>query len=358
MESSNQFHESFRQGLIVGYLFSATFVIVFYMSYCLPSQLVKRRKSMTPQITKLLERLTSTLSLEELHDATDCFAIDNVIGMGKMGIMYEGRLPNGQLLAIKRPFYSQLFKRQFLSEIMVLSKYTHTNIVPLFGFCNEGKEKILVYQYMSNGRLSKWLDPLESEVVRLKWPQRFNIALGMARGLAWLHHCCDLHIVHLNLCSQCILLDDNFEPKISNFGEAKFMNPNTENDVGMVFKVSDGKKDVYDFGSVLFELITGKSYNELSLSSSIANLSGNPSNFYDAIDKSLIGEGFENQVCALLKVACECVQALPDQRPTMLEVYNNVSNMRKGQRGSSDDSDPPRRSEIVSITSRVEIIEL
>jgi serine/threonine protein kinase len=92
----------------------------------------------------------------------------------------------------------------------------------------------------------------------LKWRDRIKIALGIARGLSWLHHTCDLGIVHFNICSECILLDDNFEPKISNFGEAKFMNPNIEDHLGVIFKVNDGKKDVYDFGSVLFELITGK----------------------------------------------------------------------------------------------------
>jgi interleukin-1 receptor-associated kinase 1 len=81
----------------------------------------------------------------------------------------------------------------------------------------------------------------------LKWHDRINIALGIARGLAWLHHTCDLGIVHFNICSQCILLDDNFEPKIFNFGEAKFMNANIEDHLGVILKVNDGKKDVYDF---------------------------------------------------------------------------------------------------------------
>jgi interleukin-1 receptor-associated kinase 1 len=117
--------------------------------------------------------------LEELSAATDCFAIDNAIGVGKMGMMYQGNLPNGQLLAVNRLLNSQLFKRQFLSETTILCKYRHKNIVPLLGFCIEGNDRLLAYPYMSNGRLSKWLHPLKSEVVRLKWPQRANIALGI-----------------------------------------------------------------------------------------------------------------------------------------------------------------------------------
>ncbi|KAK2383319.1 putative inactive leucine-rich repeat receptor protein kinase [Trifolium repens] len=130
-----------------------------------------------------MERLTSTIWLEELRDATNCFSVDNAIGVGKMGMMYEGFMPNGQLLAVKRLFDSRLFKRQFLLETAILCKYRHKNIVPLLGFCIEGKERLLAYAYMSNGRLSKCLHPLESEVIRLKWHDRIKIALGIARGL-------------------------------------------------------------------------------------------------------------------------------------------------------------------------------
>ncbi|RHN62597.1 putative protein kinase RLK-Pelle-LRR-XI-1 family [Medicago truncatula] len=312
---------------------------------------------MHSQITILMERLTLTIWLDELCDATDCFAVDNAIGVGKMGMMYQGFLPNGQLLAIKRIFDSRLFKRQFLLETTILCKYRQKNIVPLLGFCIKGKEQVLAYAYMSNGRLSKWLHPSESEVIRLKWHQRVNIALGIARGLSWLHHSCDLGIVHFNICSECILLDENFEPKISNFGEAKFMNPNIEDHLGMMFKVDDGKKDVYDFGSVLFELMTGKTYNELSRSSDTTNLCGNPLSFYNVIDKSLTGEGLENEVCTLIKIACECVHPFPDQRPTMLEVYNNMSNVRKGQNSSVNNSDRLRGLEYATSITIDEIVE-
>ncbi|KAK2437113.1 putative inactive leucine-rich repeat receptor protein kinase [Trifolium repens] len=390
---SNNFCQSFTVGFIVGYVFSLSlYCYVVHQSKKKKNnhlnkakELVKyicfitrRRKQMvvsqmhklinfrqirkeSKEISVLLERLTSTIWLEELSSATDCFDIDNAIGVGKMGMMYQGNLPNGQLLAVKRLLNSQLFKRQFLSETTILCKYRHKNIVPLLGFCIEGNDRLLAYPYMSNGRLSKWLHPLKSEVVRLKWPQRANIALGIARGSSWLHHICDLHTVHFNICSQSILLDENFEPKISNFGDAKFMNPNNEDDLGKMFKVNDGKtkKDVYDFGSVLFELITGETYDELTRSCTKTNICGNPSNLYNAIDKSLTGEGFENEVCALLKIACECAKPLPDQRPTMLEVYKNISNVKKGRHGSSDDDfDALTGSEIVSSISINEIIEL
>ncbi|KAL4288615.1 hypothetical protein AHAS_Ahas19G0303900 [Arachis hypogaea] len=143
----------------------------------------------------------------------------------------------------------------------------------------------------------------------LTWPQRINIALGVARALSWLHHLCNLHVVHLNICSRSILLDKNFEPKLSNFGDAKFLNPNNHESLGMSFYIKDGKKDVYDFGNVIFELVTGKLYEELVENScNNANLSPNPSSFYSAIDKFIIGEGFESEAFMLIKIACECVQ--------------------------------------------------
>ncbi|CAJ2678287.1 unnamed protein product [Trifolium pratense] len=194
--SGDKFHQALKGGLIVGFALSLTCYIV---------------------ISKLMERLTSTIWLGELRDATNCFAVDNAIGVGKMGMMYQGFLPNGQLLAVKRLFDSRLFKRQFLLETAILY--------------------------------------------------------------------------------------DNFEPKISNFAEARFMNPNIEDHLGVIFKVNDGKKDVYDFGSVLLELITGETYNELSRSYDTYNLRSNPLSYYNVIGKSMTGEGLENEVCTLLKIA-------------------------------------------------------
>ncbi|KAL5054443.1 hypothetical protein RYX36_035125 [Vicia faba] len=399
-DKHGDFHQSFKDGLIVGYVFSIIFSVMIscmFYSKCAHwlHQLKKkknnhinkvvelgkyicsitnmRKQMVVNQIRELLQmrwahkeskeidvlckRLTSTIWLEELHDATDCFSVDNTIGVGKMGMMYEGFMPNGKLLAVKRLFDSQKFKRQFLLETTILCKYRHQNIIPLLGFCIEGKERLLTYEYMSNGRLSKWLHPLESEIIRLKWHDRVNIALGIARGLSWLHHTCELCIVHFNICSECILLDENFEPKISNFGEAKFMNPNTEDHLGMIIKVNDGKKDVYDFGSVLFELITGKTFDELSHSYDTTNICSNPLSFYNIIDKSLTGEGLDNEVCTLLNIACECVKPLPDQRPTMLEVYKSISKVRNGRNGYGDDCDTLKGLECTSITMD-EIIEV
>ncbi|RZC03565.1 Inactive leucine-rich repeat receptor-like protein kinase [Glycine soja] len=245
--------------------------------------------------------MKSTMKFNEVSDATDCFSPDN------------RRLPNGWNLVVKRLLDVKQFKREFLLEIRILSKHRNRNIVPLLGFYIERNERILVYQYLSNGRLSKWLRPT--------W---------VARGLSWFHYICNLHVVHLNISAECVLLDKNFEPKISNFGKAKFMHPNMlgrsssyEPIFKETFRMSLFHSNILSKLESHIEWLTRKTFKELSCSTSNAsNLSGNSRNFLNAIEVSLIGEGFENKVYTLIKVACSCVQPFPDQRPTMLQVYN------------------------------------
>ncbi|KAJ7980532.1 Receptor-like kinase [Quillaja saponaria] len=245
-------HQSFRDGFVVGYVFFATSVIVVYMTYFVPWRQLKirEREIIFSSIRKkknkkdsiqvgnfqllepteeefkqisTLERLISRMNFHELCKATDNFSIQNVIGVGKIGTMYRATLPNGWFLAVKRLHDSELFEKEFVSEIMSIGRFRHSSLVPLIGFCTEEKEKVLVYKFMSNGNLSDWLHPVEGKGRTLEWPVRLKIALGIGRGLAWLHNYCSLLIVHLNISSECILLDQHFEPKISNFAGAKFM---------------------------------------------------------------------------------------------------------------------------------------
>ncbi|KAG2396174.1 inactive leucine-rich repeat receptor-like protein [Vigna angularis] len=206
------------------------------------------------QLSILLERFISRMSFKELCKATDYFCIDNVLGIGKTGIMYKAKVSNSCILAVKRLYDADKYKWKFLLEIMIPRRHRHRNIVLPHGFCIEKHERVLVYEYISNGRLSDWLQSDEGhQPTKLEWPERIHIALGIARGLSWLHKRCN--IVHLNLDSECVLLDKYFEPKISNFGKAKFLNQTVEDHVRMKFFLVDrlgvkgyAEKDVYDFG--------------------------------------------------------------------------------------------------------------
>ncbi|KAI4297385.1 hypothetical protein L6164_037279 [Bauhinia variegata] len=310
------------------------------------------------------------MSFIEICYATKYFSTDNAIGMGKMGMMYKANLPNGCFLAVKRLYDSELFKKQFDLEIMILGIYRHRNIVPLLGFCVErgdSEERILVYKYMSNGRLSDWLSDGKRSAKKLEWPKRVRIALGIARGLCWLHH--NLFTAHNNITSQCVLLDENFEPKLSNFGEAKYIDQNNYIGLGMSFAEENEfnnvmgfqNSDVYNFGIVLFELITGRGFNLIAGSPCI-----NPSELHDVIDKTLIGKGYEDEIDSLFRVACDCVlffacncvQFFQLQRPTMLEIRNKISNMWEKYE-MNEDSETSMQTEVTSIFSGGgEIVEL
>ena len=173
-------------------------------------------------------------------------------------------LPYGTFMAVKRLHAPQHYKNQFISELITLASLRHKILVPLMGFCLEMKERLLVYGYMSNGCLHDWLHVVEDRAKMLEWPIRVKIIVGIARGLTWIHHMCHFQVVHLNISSKGILLHQNFEPKISTFGEAMFMNRNDIDlnkgcSINSEFReVELVKKDVYSFGIMLLKLITGK----------------------------------------------------------------------------------------------------
>ncbi|CAL5354715.1 hypothetical protein CsSME_00043085 [Camellia sinensis var. sinensis] len=296
-----------------------------------------------------LEKFVTRISFTELVNATDNFREDNFIGLGKRGTMYMAGFPNGSFLAIKRFFSSRRSKRLFMSEVMTLGRLRHTNLVPLIGFCYETTEKLLVYKYMPNGNLYDWLHPPASVLKIMKWPVRVKIAIGLARGLAWLHHYNrKFQVFHQNISSKCVLLDKNFEPKISNFGKAKFMSPNDTGLGGIsvmidqLLELGFKKKDVYSFGVVLLELVTGKETIDASANSNSTSFS-----LYEAVDNALIGLGFDDEIFEFLNIACKCIQSVPEQRPTMLEVYQTMR-ATGVKHGLVDDSEMWNETEIAT----------
>ncbi|CAJ1961442.1 unnamed protein product [Sphenostylis stenocarpa] len=360
------FGRSFWYSLIIGFVSSATSVIVSFMySYAPWTEFKKMSNAIHPliktrqeaellpldlqgskELTILLERLITRMSYKELCKATDYFCTDNMLGIGTTGIMYKAKVSNNCFLAVKRLYDADKYKREFLLEIMIPGRHRHRNIAPVHGFCIEKQERVLVYEYISNGRLSDSLQSDEGhQSIKIEWPERIHIALGLARGLSWLHKRCK--IVHLNLDSECVLLDKNFEPKISNFGKAKFINQTVEDHVRLklfLIDVLGGKdsveRDVYDFGIILFELLTGKRLSPTTDSSDSINghlmnyisknLFTDPVDFYDAIDDSIIGKGFDDKILRLLEVACDCVKRSLKQRPKMVDVHKTISAMWEG----------------------------
>nr|XP_023921875.1 probably inactive leucine-rich repeat receptor-like protein kinase At5g48380 [Quercus suber] len=326
-----------------------------------------------PQISQM-QRMITKMSFTEISEATGNFNTNIVIGFGKIGMMYKVVLPNCWPLAIKRLHNCQSYEKQFLSELSTLVEATgnfNTNIVIGFGKIGMMYKVVLPncwplaikrlhncqsYEKQFLSELST-LGEGEHKDKILDWPLRAKIATRVARGLAWPHHKYDFQVVHLNLGSKSLLLDKNFEPKISNFGGAKI---SSFGGLGFV------KKDVYDFGILLLMLITRKEPIEInsfsygfngSLFDWITHLLSNSYDIYSVIDNSLIDRGFDGEIIELLRIACTCLNPFPSQRPTMLELYNTISTF--GERdGITNDSEILMQPKITIASSSNEIVEV
>ncbi|XP_019172532.1 PREDICTED: probably inactive leucine-rich repeat receptor-like protein kinase At5g48380 [Ipomoea nil] len=278
-----------------------------------------------------LEKFVSRMSFMEMANATSNFSQDNIIGCGTLGKVYKATPPNGWLLAIKRLHETENLDEEFASEIMTLGRLRHQNLVPLIGFCSQGKAKLLVYKYMPNGSLHDWLHSTEDRAKVLTWPLRMKIAVGVAKALSWLHYACRLNVVHNGLCSKCILMDQSFKPRISKFWEATVTNPNdTASSSWEEYgdnNFSPYTKDVYCFGIVLLQLITRKEAYELSCSTDLIFGSYTTAASPLQIDEVLTHAGFDDSISQFLEIGKSCVKFMPNQRPTMLQVYESLSSI-------------------------------
>ncbi|KAG2685205.1 hypothetical protein I3760_10G113400 [Carya illinoinensis] len=199
-------------------------VFVAICTFFLCQWMAKRKVSMNKD---KLEELP-ILSREELASATNNFDQSNKLGQGGFGPVYRGKLPDGQEVAVKRlARTSGQGLEEFMNEVVVISKLQHRNLVRLLGGCVEGEEKMLVYEYMPNKSLDTFLfDPVQREL--LKWRKRFDIIEGIGRGLLYLHRDSRLRIIHRDLKASNILLDEELNPKISDFGLARIFGGNED----------------------------------------------------------------------------------------------------------------------------------
>ncbi|XP_020584534.1 probably inactive leucine-rich repeat receptor-like protein kinase At5g48380 [Phalaenopsis equestris] len=367
-----------RTGIIIGSAvvgIVVTLLIVGVIIYfCLRKVTVKKKKTEVADNmwakhlkgvkgtkVSMFEKSISKMKLSVLMASTNDFSKENIIGSGRTGTMYRATLPDGSSFAVKRlQESSQHSESQFIAEMNTLGSVRHPNLLPLLGFCVAKKEKLLVYKHMPNGSLYDSLHRNDS----LDWPLRLKISIGAAKGLAWLHHSCNPRILHRNISSKSILLDHDYTPKISDFGLARLMNPvdthlstfvNGEfGDLGYVAPeygrtlTATAKGDVYSFGVVLLELVTGEKPTNVSIAPDsfkgslvewISYLS-NGSILQDAVDKTLIGKGYDGELLQVLKVACSCVLPGPKQRPTMFEVYQLLQAIGERYKFFADDDLP------------------
>ncbi|XP_057995030.1 G-type lectin S-receptor-like serine/threonine-protein kinase RKS1 [Hevea brasiliensis] len=226
--------------------------------------------------------------LSTILTATDNFSPSNKLGQGGSGLVYKGQLSNGQAVAVKRlSKNSGQGIEEFKNEVMLIAKLQHKNLVKIVGCCVHGEEPMLIYEYLPNKSLDSFLFNERKRTI-LDWRKRFDIIVGIARGILYLHNDSRLRIIHRDLKASNILLDAEMNPKISDFGMARVFKANqiqekTNRVVGtfgymspeyVVFGKFSEKSDIFSFGVILLEIITGKNNNGFHEEDSYLSLIG------------------------------------------------------------------------------------
>ncbi|XP_077245928.1 uncharacterized protein LOC143885616 [Tasmannia lanceolata] len=272
--------------------------------------------------------------------ATENFSDSNKIGEGGFGPVYKGELIEGEMIAIKRLSRSSgQGLEEFKNEVILIAKLQHRNLVRLLGYCIQGDEKLLIYEFMHNKGLDSFLfDPYRCKL--LQWEKRFIIIMGIARGLLYLHHDSRLRIIHRDLKPSNILLDEEMNAKISDFGMARIFGgnqtqANTNRVVGTYGYMSPEyashglfsvKSDVFSFGVILLEIISGKKNTSFYLSEHALTLLEHAWQLWiedkglDLMDKSVSEACNTSEVLKCIQVGLLCVQEDAIDRPTMASV--------------------------------------
>ncbi|KAJ4965722.1 hypothetical protein NE237_017571 [Protea cynaroides] len=303
------------------------------------------------------------LTFADLLEATNGFHNDSLVGSGGFGDVYKAELKDGTVVAIKKLIHvSGQGDREFTAEMETIGTIKHRNLVPLLGYCKVGEERLLVYEYMRFGSLEDVIHDRRKAGIKLNWAARRKIAIGAARGLAFLHHNCSPHIIHRDMKSSNVLLDDNLEARVSDFGMARLMSAmDTHLSVSTLagtpgyvppeyyqsFRCST-KGDVYSYGVVLLELLTGKQPTD-SVDFGDNNLVGwvkqhAKLRISDVFDPELVKEdpSLEIELLQHLRVACACLDDRPWRRPTMIQVMAMFKEIQAGSGIDSSSTEPTK----------------
>ncbi|XP_022888459.1 receptor protein kinase TMK1-like [Olea europaea var. sylvestris] len=312
----------------------------------------------------VIEAGNLVISVQVLRNVTKNFAPENELGRGGFGVVYKGEFVDGTKIAVKRMEAGVISSKaldEFQSEIAVLSKVRHRHLVSLLGYSIEGNERILVYEYMPQGALSKHLFQWKSlKLEPLSWKRRLNIALDVARGLEYLHSLAHQSFIHRDLKSSNILLGDDFHAKISDFGLVKLA-PDGEKSVvtrlagtfgylapeyAVMGKITT-KTDVFSFGVVLMELLTGmmaldedRSEESQYLVAWFWHIKFSKEKLVAAIDPALdVKEETFESISIISELAGHCTAREPNQRPDMGHAVNVLASLVEKWKPVDDDTE-------------------
>ncbi|CAM8951643.1 unnamed protein product [Rhodiola kirilowii] len=279
-------------------------------------------------------------TLRDLERATNRFSPDNVIGEGGYGVVYRGRLANGTDVAVKKILNNLgQAEKEFRVEVEAIGHVRHKNLVRLLGYCIEGVHRMLVYEYVSNGNLEQWLHGTSNEKGSLTWEARMKIVTGIARALAYLHESIEPIVIHRDIKAGNILIDKDFNGKLSDFGLAKLLdsgeshiNTRVMGTFGYVAPeyansgLLNEKSDIYSFGVLFLEVITGRDpvdytrpANEVNLVEWFKMMVASR-RAEEVVDPILLVKPATRALKRALLVALRCVDPDSEKRPKMSRV--------------------------------------
>nr|DAD26653.1 TPA_asm: hypothetical protein HUJ06_028121 [Nelumbo nucifera] len=294
---------------------------------------------------------TTIFTEEELKVATNNYEESRILGRGGYGTVYKGILPDDRIVAIKKSkIVDESQIEQFINEVVILTQINHRNVVRLLGCCLETQVPLLVYEFVSNGTLFHHIHRKDRNP-HFSWENRLRIAAETAGALAYLHSAASIPIIHRDVKSANILLDDNYTSKVSDFGASRLV-PIDQTQVSTLVQGTLGyldpeyfhtsqlteKSDVYSFGIVLVELLTGKKPLCLERSQEQRNLatyfifSMKENHLFQILEDRVVNEGKSEQILAVAELAKRCLNLRGEERPTMKEVAMELEGLRRSEK--------------------------
>ncbi|KAG5405776.1 hypothetical protein IGI04_011895 [Brassica rapa subsp. trilocularis] len=329
-------------GIVVGAVVASTVFLVLLIGGILWWRGCLRPKSQIEKDFKNLDFQISSFSLKQIKVATDNFDPANKIGEGGFGPVHKGKLTDGTVIAVKQlSSKSKQGNREFLNEIGMISALQHPHLVKLYGCCVEGGQLLLVYEYLENNSLARALFGPQETQIRLDWPTRQNICVGIARGLAYLHEESRLKIVHRDIKATNVLLDKELNPKISDFGLAKL---DEDENTHMSTRVAGtygymapeyamrghltDKADVYSFGVVALEIVHGRSNTSAQSKAETfylldwVHVLREQNKLMEVVDPRLGTDYNREEAKTMIHIGILCTSQVPSDRPSMSTVVS------------------------------------